>query len=79
MSLTNSPDEKLTIEAHYYSTSLELKPRLILKAVLKHWSVETFHFSLGKSSHEDQCKIYCGHGAEVFSLLQLIRDNWHFW
>jgi predicted transposase YbfD/YdcC len=59
----------------YYITSLALSPKKLLQAVIKHWSVETFHFILDKTFHEDQCKIYQGKGAQMFSCMRKFALN----
>ncbi|MDR1309132.1 MAG: ISAs1 family transposase [Deltaproteobacteria bacterium] len=59
------PDAAPTVSVRYYITSLDLPPKDLLHVIIKHWGVETLHLILDKSYHEDQCKIYRGHGARA--------------
>jgi predicted transposase YbfD/YdcC len=69
------PDADPVISVRYYITSLDFEPKDLLGVIIKHWRVETLHLILDKGFHEDQCKIYRGHGAELFSLMRKLADN----
>jgi hypothetical protein len=46
-----------------------------LKAVRRHWGIESFHWDLDKSFGEDACKVKRGYAAEAFSFMRKLAFN----
>ena len=71
---------KITVERHYYISSLQGADHAAAKAIARrirgHWAVENnLHWQLDVSFNEDQRRIRKGHGAENFSRLCRIALN----
>jgi predicted transposase YbfD/YdcC len=66
---------KTIIESRYFICSQSYLPKQMLKYVIKHWEVETFHLYLDKAHNEDQCKVYSSNGPEVYSLMRKFSLN----
>jgi len=68
----------VTVEQHYYITSLPADASRILDAVRSHWGIEnSLHWVLDVSWNEDQSRARLGNAAENLSLLRKISINLH--
>jgi predicted transposase YbfD/YdcC len=75
---TREVNGKVSVELHYYISSLDGRTRAkrMARYIRGHWSVENnLHWQLDVSFREDQRRIRKGHGAENFSRLCRIALN----
>ncbi len=73
---TRDINDKVSIEKHYYITSIESDAKLFAKAVRNHWGIENgLHWTLDMAFREDECRIRIGHALENFSVLRQIALN----
>lgn len=69
-------NEKISVEHHYYISSLAADAGTILAAVRSHWGIEnSLHWVLDVSWNEDQSRIRMGNAAQNVSLLRKISIN----
>lgn len=73
---TREIGENISIEKHYYLTSIENDAELFAKAVRNHWGVENgLHWTLDMAFREDECRIRKGYAPENFSVLRQMALN----
>ena len=73
---TREIGEKISVEKHYYLTSIESDAELFAKAVRNHWGVENgLHWTLDMAFREDECRIRKGYAPENFSVLRQMALN----
>ncbi len=73
---TREIGENISVEKHYYLTSIESDAELFAKAVRNHWGVENgLHWTLDMAFREDECRIRKGHAPENFSVLRQMALN----
>lgn len=59
-----------SLEYRYYISSKKMNAEQIADAVREHWAIESMHWVLDVSMHEDACQVYKGHSAENLSCLR---------
>ncbi len=73
---TREIGENISIEKHYYISSIESDVELFAKAVRNHWGIENgLHWTLDMAFREDECRIRKGNAPENFSVLRQMALN----
>lgn len=73
---TREIGEHVSVEKHYYITSIESDAELFAKAVRNHWGIENgLHWTLDMAFREDECRIRKGYAPENFSVLRQMALN----
>ncbi len=73
---TREIGEHVSVEKHYYLTSLKSDAELFAKAVRNHWGIENgLHWTLDMAFREDECRIRKGYAPENFSVLRQMALN----
>lgn len=73
---TREIGEHISVEKHYYITSIESEAELFAKAVRKHWGIENgLHWTLDMAFREDECRIRKDNAPENFSVLRQMALN----
>lgn len=60
---------KSSLEYRYYISSKKMSAEQVADAVREHRAIESMHWVLDASTHEDACQIYKGHSAENLAFL----------
>jgi predicted transposase YbfD/YdcC len=69
-------NEKTSIEASYFISSLENHAPTIAKAIRDHWGIENgLHWCLDISFREDHCRVRKDHAPENFGILRHMAIN----
>lgn len=59
-----------SLEYRYYISSKKMSAEQVADAVREHWAIESMHWVLDVSMHEDASQIYKGHSAENLACLR---------
>lgn len=70
-----SGEWKTTTERRLYVSSLGVGPKKALRAVRRHWGVESLHWSLDMTFGEDYCRARSGNAAENRATLRRLARN----
>lgn len=69
-------NEQVTVEEHYYLSSLSASAATLLAAKRAHWQVEnSLHWVLDIAFREDDCQVRKNNGAHNFAILRHIALN----
>lgn len=69
-------DDKVTVEDHYYISSLSASAATLLAAKRAHWQIEnSLHWVLDIAFREDDCQVRKNNGAHNFAILRHIALN----
>lgn len=69
--------ETISMERRLYLTSLPPEPKVLLKAIRKHWGVENhLHWALDTNFYEDASRIRKDHAPENLSMLRKVALSW---
>jgi len=69
-------DGKVTVEDHYYISSLQASAHRLLEAKRSHWQIEnSLHWVLDIAFREDESRLHKLHGAQNFAILRHIALN----
>ena len=62
-------------ESRYYISSLDSNAEKILSTIRSHWKVESLHWSLDISFHEDQSRVRIGHAGKNLACIRKLAFN----